>query len=241
MTHDELQIRINKKQAEIAKTKELLEKYLKQSDAAECDIINRFLQCGDYSLHRHLGYSEAWSKAVQLYDSRKTLQRYLDQLKMLEMREQEFAQLPAILIQFRDNLIEKWDMWDRWKRNEIRTEYLNEPRWTDRQAYREFQSKMLEKWGRGWYDFQYLTDDQIHKANVNAANSIVENLVNRTKELCGTIKDCSCLYLDSDNQGYLIINGIIIGEKSKARVESIGAGGYNIQRYHIRVLVKAVK
>ena len=100
---------------------------------------------------------------------------------------------------------------------------------------------MNEKWGRGWYDFMSLTDTQIHKANVNAANSIVENLVNRTHELIGKITDCQYLRLDSDNQGYLIINGIVIGEKGKCRVESIGAGGYNIQRYHIRVLVKAVK
>lgn len=241
MTHEELQNRINKKCEEIAKCQNLLARYLKESDAIEVDIINRFLQCGDYSLHRGLGYSDAWGKAVQLYDALKCLDKYSEQLKVLEMREAKFAQLPAILIQFKDNLIEKWDAWDRWKREEIRTEYRNEPRWQDRQSYREFQTAMREKWGRGWYDFMSLSDDQIHKANVTAAQSIVENLVNRTSEICGTITDCESLSLDSDNQGYLIINGIIRGEKGNARVSSIGAGGYNIQRYHIRVLVKPIK
>lgn len=39
----------------------------------------------------------------------------------------------------------------------------------------------------------------------------------------------------------IAITGKIVGEKSSVKIESIGAGGYNIQRYHIRVLVKKVK
>ena len=101
--------------------------------------------------------------------------------------------------------------------------------------------EMNNKWGRGWYDFQYLTSVQIHNLNVTAAETLVFNLVNRTVELTGKIIDCSDLYLDRDNNGYSIINGLVIGEEGKARVESIGAGGYNIQRYHIRVLVKEVR
>ena len=157
------------------------------------------------------------------------------------MKLEKFAQLPAILIQFRDNLIEKWDQWDAWKKEQIREQLKTEPAWSDRDAYREWHYNMNEKWGRGWHDFLYLTESQIHKLNVTAADSIVENLVNRTISLTGKITDCQYLSLDSDNQGYLIINGIVIGEKGKAKVESIGAGGYNIQRYHIRVLVKEVR
>lgn len=240
MTHEELQNRITKKTEEIAKTEKLLNRYLSESSDTEREIINRFLQCGDYSLHRGLGYSDAWGKAVALYDARKTLQKYQDQLKMLELKESEFAQLPAILIQFRDNLIEKWDMWDAWKQEQIKEDIKR----VEKLPYSEYRLAVRElqnKWGRGFRDFYYLTKEQIHKANVTAADSIVTNLVNRTKEICGTITDAQGLYLDSDNQGYLIINGIVKGEKGNARVESIGAGGYNIQRYHIRVLVKPIK
>lgn len=108
-------------------------------------------------------------------------------------------------------------------------------------SYREWTRNMNEKWGRGWYDFTYESKDTIIKNNKAAVDVLVLNLVTRTVEIAGTITDAQYLRLDRDNQGYCIINGIVVGEKGKARVESIGAGGYNIQRYHIRVLVKEVK
>ena len=37
------------------------------------------------------------------------------------------------------------------------------------------------------------------------------------------------------------INGIAEGEKGRAKVETIGAGGYNIQCYHFRVLVNKIE
>jgi hypothetical protein len=38
----------------------------------------------------------------------------------------------------------------------------------------------------------------------------------------------------------LSINGTVVGDKGKATVYSIIAGGYNIQKAHYRVLVKEV-
>lgn len=241
MTREELQVRLTNKQNEIAKTEKLLAKYLAESTPEERSIVEQFLSCGDYSLHRGLGYSDAWGKAVALYDARKTLEKYQNQLKALEAKEAKFSELPAVLIQFRDNLINKWDAWDAWKQEEIRKQRKTMPDYYDRDNYIKWHHEMKERWGTGWREFSYLTHDQIHKTNVTAADDIVENLINRTSQICGTITDCSCLSLDSDNQGYLIINGVIKGTQGCCRVESIGAGGYNIQRYHIRVLVKPVK
>ena len=93
--------------------------------------------------------------------------------------------------------IEKWDQWDAWKQERIKE---SEPHGIGNE-YREWCHQMREKWGQGWREFRYLTRDQIHKANVTAADNIVNNLVNRTSELCGTITDAKGLYLDSDNQG----------------------------------------
>jgi len=37
------------------------------------------------------------------------------------------------------------------------------------------------------------------------------------------------------------INGIVRGEKGAVTVETIGVGGWNIQKFHFRVLVKEYK
>ena len=58
-----------------------------------------------------------------------------------------------------------------------------------------------------------------------------------TKEV-GEITDVSALSIGG-KQGE--INGIVIGKNGKARVETIMAGGYNIQCLHYRVLVKKFK
>lgn len=63
-----------------------------------------------------------------------------------------------------------------------------------------------------------------------------EIFINRVKEVVGVIKDMSNFSLGLDGE----INGIAIGEKCKAKVITISAGGYNIQCFHFRVLVKRI-
>lgn len=63
------------------------------------------------------------------------------------------------------------------------------------------------------------------------------DLINRINSIVGAITDASGLRIS--NQGNL--NGIITGEKGKAKVETIGAGGWNIQCFHYRTLVHEVK
>lgn len=58
------------------------------------------------------------------------------------------------------------------------------------------------------------------------------DLINRINSVVGTITDATNLDIKGGN-----LNGIIIGEKGKAKVETIGAGGYNIQCFHYRTLV----
>jgi hypothetical protein len=61
--------------------------------------------------------------------------------------------------------------------------------------------------------------------------------INRVKEITGIIQDATGLSIGGNGE----INGIVIGEKGKAKVNTISAGGYNIQCWHFRVLVKEVK
>lgn len=62
-------------------------------------------------------------------------------------------------------------------------------------------------------------------------------IIERTNKIVGEIVDTNDLRIGANGE----LNGIIIGTRGKAKVETIGAGGYNIQIFHYRVLVKEVK
>ena len=60
------------------------------------------------------------------------------------------------------------------------------------------------------------------------------DLYNRCAKIVGTVTDAIGLRLGNNGS----INGFVIGTEGKAEVETIYAGGYNIQCLHYRVLVK---
>ena len=253
MKIEEIRNRIEKKEQEVGKLVAKFDKYSRLVSEEFLALVNQYLRTGDfapikeYRIRRYpnscmLNGSDydLYAAANDLYNARATLSKYHKQLEAEVAKENTINEMPEVLVEFTNNLINRWDDFDAWKKNRILEEYKNQPRGIG-SDYREWQHNMREKWGNGWYDFMHMTQEQIHKANVQAAESIVLNLLNRTVEIAGKITDCQGLRIDQDNAGYSIINGLVIGEKGKARVESIGAGGYNIQRYHIRVLVKEVK
>lgn len=63
------------------------------------------------------------------------------------------------------------------------------------------------------------------------------DLCDRISEKVGEIKDCSNLSVGLQNGE---LNGIVKGEKGSVRVNTISAGGWNIQVYHYRVLVHKI-
>lgn len=80
----------------------------------------------------------------------------------------------------------------------------------------------------------YSTDlETLYKLNRSAIELDVYDLMWRVLDKCGEIVDTDDLHY---HKGH--INGWVEGTKDKAYVDSIFAGGYNIQRLHIRTLVK---
>lgn len=251
MKTEEIKNRIAKKEEEIAKLVAKVNKYSELVSEEFLAIINQYLEDGQFapvkeyrirtypnSCMLHGSDYDLYAAANNLYNARITLSKYHKQLEAEVAKENTINEMPEVLVQFKNNLIERWDRYDEWKKNAICEDMKKEREF---ESYKDYKHMMIEKWGRNYMEFTYLSSEQIHKDNVQAAETIVLNLLERTVDIAGKITDCKCLRIDVDNQGYSIINGIVIGEKGKARVESIGAGGYNIQRYHIRVLVKEVR
>lgn len=62
------------------------------------------------------------------------------------------------------------------------------------------------------------------------------DLVQRIVKVVGRITDASNLHIGKKGD----INGIIIGTEGKAVIETIDAGGYNVQCYHFRTLIHEI-
>lgn len=63
-----------------------------------------------------------------------------------------------------------------------------------------------------------------------------DDIIERTQAIVGEITDASRLEVGYTGN----LDGIIIGTEGKAKVQTIGAGGYNIQCFHFRTLIHEV-
>ena len=79
--------------------------------------------------------------------------------------------------------------------------------------------------------------DRFERDIKNEAERKYDNIIERTNEICGTITDATGLMIGESGE----LDGYVKGERGIAHVHTIGAGGYNIQCYHFRVLVHEFK
>lgn len=99
----------------------------------------------------------------------------------------------------------------------------------------EQQARLAGESVSAYVHFRYATDDDLRREAKNSADAAILNLMNRVYEKAGEIVKCINW---SINKGRL--NGVIQGTKASVSVESVFAGGYNIQRLHVRTLVKPI-
>ena len=209
---------IIKKTASVAKLQAKLDKETDKREryCIECDI----------------GWLEDDLKrlASEIKETENTLANYRKQLSG-EIKRQDLLtkEVPETLKTLQNELVAEWNEYDKNRRAKMRKDY-------NELSYDDFKRKY-----RGQdMQFRYKTDEEINRDNERDAEAIILNLVNRVKGITGEITDWGKLFLSRDNNGFSILNGYVQGKEGRCEVESIGAGGYNIQRYHIRVLVKAI-
>ena len=154
--------------------------------------------------------------------------------------------LPPILRELKDEIFNKFYGYEMKVWNEIR-----EARAKDKEEYdaecervgrfnavydRKNVKAMFEKYGEQRVrDLMYQTEADIRKACTRYAEGYVMNLIDRVTKYIGQITDYSGLYLTGPS-----INGIVVGERGRVRLETILAGGWNIQCLHNRELVEKI-
>lgn len=171
----------------------------------------------------------------KLEDKIRILNNWKERLEAAEAKEHKFlTEVPECMKVMMQELITHWDEHDKVRRERLKKIYREV-------GYKVFFEGTAEHYycdshTRADYEFMYLTDDQIHNENVRTAEATVMDLYNRVNAITGEVTDWENL-----RWGGKALNGEVYGKLGAVRVESILAGGYNIQRLHIRVLVHEIK
>lgn len=160
---------------------------------------------------------------------------------------ERFAKYPAALEQYQEDM-KQFDL-DYYEERKLKKEKYLE--WLD---YNERRSAVKEAFQMRFgfldpyisrkynpetqrYDLWQMDEEKLAKDLKEDANRKYDNIIERTNEICGTIKDAAGLKVGDKGE----LDGYVIGERGTAHVHTIGAGGYNIQCFHFRVLVHELK
>lgn len=113
------------------------------------------------------------------------------------------------------------------------------------EEYRKYRKDFSKRWGEmeryesrvfnaetRQYD-RVFNRDKLQKELDQEANAKYDDIIERTNAICGKITDARGLWVSAKGD----LDGVIIGERGTAKVQTIGAGGYNIQCFHFRTLV----
>lgn len=121
----------------------------------------------------------------------------------------------------------------------MKIEKLEDRYTVSRESYKEYK-ETKKKFDSRW-NFLYpyidskrkLDTEKIHKELEQDKKVKYDDIVNRAIKICGTITDATGLSVGAKGE----LNGLVIGDRGRAYIETIGAGGYNIQCFHFRTLI----
>lgn len=99
-----------------------------------------------------------------------------------------------------------------------------------------FGEQLINQYGKLAYQYATYNFGNIEKDIARDKKAKREIFYKRIKEITGRITDACGLRIGDNGE----INGTAIGEAGRASVETISAGGYNVQCFHYRVLVKKI-
>lgn len=241
MTINELKEKMNKAQEAVAKTEKTIERHKAQAEKKLAVVLehgwnpeDRF--CRVDTDEHHDAYwaiceyqhklEDIKSAEKKLEEKKRILQNWEERVANAEDKEEKFQkEIPDCMKLMMTQLVEQWDEYDINRWNFLRGEY------------RELGYKAYIKKHPKTYNFiTYETPETIHKNNMKDAEGLVLNLYRRIHLITGEVTGWDYIHFSGG-----VLNGIVEGKLGTVKVESILAGGYNIQRLHVRVLVHEIK
>lgn len=241
MTGIELQEKINNAEEKVNKIKNTIERHKKQAEKKLMVIKNNNWNENDkYCMRDTAQFNESYwaiceyenklddiiNANSKLKDAEIILSNWIEKYNNKIASENVINnEMPKIFIDCRNELADDWTETDIKQREVMKIKRKELSYEEFRKIYKYTTEQSLSK-----------TDEEFYKNNLKDAEFFIIDLYNRVKNITGEVTDWKNIYY-----GGKALNGFIVGVKGKAKVETILAGGYNIQRLHMRVLVNEVK
>ena len=200
----------------IAELENKLTKEIEKDSSRDVAVILEFLEnwkkrVTEFYLSRFEGYAEAEEQY------RKDLKE-LDNLDYWDLRKLR-RENPSAYNEYQNKI------------DEFKKEYRNAYGFLEPYVERVFNSET------NLYDKFVFNEEKLAKELDLEAKRKYDFIIERTNAIVGQITDASNLYIGAKGD----LNGYIIGTKGTAKVQTIGAGGYNIQVFHFRTLINKMK
>lgn len=235
MTSAELKAKMEAAQAKVEKIKKTIERHEKGAEKKMAVLTKNgwepdtsLYNCGK-NQDAYWAVCEYESKlddiktaTRKLADAEKVVQNWQAKYEKAQAQENKIeTTLPEVLKEMRDQLTKIWtkaDIEKRTKMHQVKSELDYK---AFRKQYRYDEEESLNK-----------TDEQFEMQNRKEAELWVWDLYNRVIAEVGEVTDFSGVHFCGK-----ALNGFVRGTKGAVNVETIVAGGYNIQKRHLRVIL----
>lgn len=172
----------------------------------------------------HYGNARFEFERDKIQKIKETIESWNEKLVKENLILNKIENLPESLKSMSEYLNQVWSEYELNRKRNLKQEY-------EKLGYKEF----FKKYSCEAYNHTHKSDEEIRKEVETDVKFSILDLLNRVSEVAGEIEDWN-------NVRWLgkALNGTLKGSKNNVRVETIVAGGYNIQRLHYRVLVHKI-
>lgn len=233
MTVEKIGELIKNAEAKIEKKLSTIGKKRRQIEKKEDLLVARGFLSRDYQKIYEEDHDLYW-KVYDIEYLKEDIDRHEKEIAELRKKIDSYKEALVDAKRDLDLVVKRPSILDDLEEDLYREFYNHESEYTDhlknalcRLGYKDF-CRMY----RGQYSLTTRTDDDIKKEARLNAKCFTNDIWRRVYKEIGEVTDYSGVHVCGH-----VLNGVFVGKEGKCSVETIEAGGYNIQRLHLRAII----